>query len=149
DEHGTTQTSIRHHPPRRGARRVYAVAPIHTGGVAVRHGGPRDATWVPLSILTYLTLTDFAAPRQPGPRQWAIRTPLSIARRRPGRAGRAPTLPCHRPRVGARRPRPARPTPGRPLPPGPGSFHSHQALLPQGPPLQQRPHHPHQVVRRR
>jgi hypothetical protein len=32
----------------------YAVAPIHTSGVAVRHVGPRDATWVPLSILTWL-----------------------------------------------------------------------------------------------
>jgi hypothetical protein len=25
----------------------YAVAPIHTGGVAMRHGGPRDATLSP------------------------------------------------------------------------------------------------------
>jgi hypothetical protein len=31
----------------------YAVAPIHTGGVAMRHVGPRDATLVPLSILTW------------------------------------------------------------------------------------------------
>ena len=30
----------------------YAVAPIHTSGVALRHVGPRDATSVPLSILT-------------------------------------------------------------------------------------------------
>jgi hypothetical protein len=27
-----------------GAHESYAVAPIHTGGVAVRHVGPRDAT---------------------------------------------------------------------------------------------------------
>jgi hypothetical protein len=32
---------------------VYAVAPIHTGGVVLRHVGPRDATLVPLSILTW------------------------------------------------------------------------------------------------
>src|SRR5262249_2711686 len=44
DENGTSQTSIRHHPPRRSAMRVYAVAPIPTGGVALRHVGPRDAT---------------------------------------------------------------------------------------------------------
>jgi hypothetical protein len=30
--------------------RGYAVAPIHTGGVAMRHVGPRDATLVPLSL---------------------------------------------------------------------------------------------------
>ena len=53
DDHGTTQTSIRHHPPRQSAMREYAVAPIHTDGVALRHVGPRDATLVPLSILTW------------------------------------------------------------------------------------------------
>ena len=44
DEHGTSQTSIRHHP--RGAERhkSYAVAPIHTGGVALRYVGPGDPT---------------------------------------------------------------------------------------------------------
>src|SRR5262249_6516475 len=52
DEHGTSQTSIRHHPRKRSAMREYAVAPIHTSGVALRHVGPRDATSVPLSILT-------------------------------------------------------------------------------------------------
>src|SRR5262249_18125529 len=52
DEHGTTQTSIRHPPRKRSAMRRYAVAPIHTSGVALRHVGPRDATSVPLSILT-------------------------------------------------------------------------------------------------
>jgi hypothetical protein len=31
----------------------YAVAPIHTNGVALRHVGPRDATCVPLSVLTW------------------------------------------------------------------------------------------------
>src|SRR5215470_8860472 len=44
DEYGTSQPSIRHHPPRRSAMREYAVAPIHTSGIAMRHGGPRDAT---------------------------------------------------------------------------------------------------------
>ena len=44
DEHGTSQTSIRHHPRLRSAMREYAVAPIHTSGVALRHVGPRDAT---------------------------------------------------------------------------------------------------------
>jgi hypothetical protein len=44
DEYGTSQTSIRHHPPKQSAMRPYAVAPIHTGGVALRHVGPRDAT---------------------------------------------------------------------------------------------------------
>ena len=53
DDHGTSQTSIRHHPRLRSAKSQYAVAPIHTGGVARRHGGPRDATSVPLSILTW------------------------------------------------------------------------------------------------
>src|SRR6516225_6308205 len=53
DDYGTSQTSIRHHPRWRSARRRYAVAPIHTNGVAMRHVGPRDATWVPLSISTW------------------------------------------------------------------------------------------------
>jgi hypothetical protein len=44
DEYGTAQTSIRHHPRTRSAMREYAVAPIHTSGVALRHVGPRDAT---------------------------------------------------------------------------------------------------------
>jgi hypothetical protein len=44
DEHGTSQTSIRHHPHRRSAMKEYAVAPIHASGVALRHVGPRDAT---------------------------------------------------------------------------------------------------------
>jgi hypothetical protein len=34
DDHGTSQTSIRHHPQQRSAMKEYAVAPIHTGGVA-------------------------------------------------------------------------------------------------------------------
>jgi hypothetical protein len=33
--------------------RVYAVAPIQYRGVAMRHVGPRDAAWVPLSISTW------------------------------------------------------------------------------------------------
>ena len=53
DEYGTSQTSIRHHPQLRSAMKEYAVAPIHTSGVAVRHVGPRDATLVPPSILTW------------------------------------------------------------------------------------------------
>ena len=44
DDHGTSQTSIRHHPRLRSAMRQHAVAPIHTSGVALRHVGPRDAT---------------------------------------------------------------------------------------------------------
>jgi hypothetical protein len=52
DDGGTSQTSIRRHSLWRSAMRGYAVAPIRTGGVAMRHVGPRDATWVPLSILT-------------------------------------------------------------------------------------------------
>jgi hypothetical protein len=44
DEHGTSQTSIRHHPQPRSAMKEYAVAPIHASGVALRHVGPRDAT---------------------------------------------------------------------------------------------------------
>src|SRR5262249_8797960 len=34
--------------PRRSAMKEYAVAPIHTGGVALRHVGPRDATFSPV-----------------------------------------------------------------------------------------------------
>src|SRR5438874_10105823 len=52
-EHGTSQTSIRHHPRLRSAMRQYAVAPIHTSGVAMRHVGPRHATGVPPSVLTW------------------------------------------------------------------------------------------------
>jgi len=52
DDRGTSQTSIRHHPPWRSAMRGYAVAPIRYHGVAMRHVGPRDATWVPLPIST-------------------------------------------------------------------------------------------------
>ncbi len=44
DDGGTSQTSILRHPPRWSAMRVYAVAPIHNRGVAMRHVGPRDAT---------------------------------------------------------------------------------------------------------
>src|SRR5262245_2294621 len=52
DEHGTAQTSLRRHPPKRSARRPYAVAPIPTGSVALRQGGPRGTTGVPPSVLT-------------------------------------------------------------------------------------------------
>jgi hypothetical protein len=38
----TKQRSIRHYPQIRSAMKEYAVAPIRTGGVASRHGGPRD-----------------------------------------------------------------------------------------------------------
>jgi len=50
---GTSQTSIRRHPRWRSTMREYAVAPIQHHGVALRHVGPRDATWVPLSISTW------------------------------------------------------------------------------------------------
>ena len=53
DDGGTSQTSIRRHPLWRSAMRGYAVAPIQYRGVAMRHVGPRDATWVPLSISTW------------------------------------------------------------------------------------------------
>ena len=49
DDCGTSQTSIRRHPPGRSAMRMYAVAPIQYRGVAMRHVGPRDAIRVPLS----------------------------------------------------------------------------------------------------
>src|SRR5262249_50656355 len=39
DDYGTAQTSIRHHPQQRSAMKEYAVAPIHTSGVALRHVG--------------------------------------------------------------------------------------------------------------
>jgi hypothetical protein len=39
DEHGTAQTSIRHHPQQRSAMRPYAVAPLHTSGVLLRPVG--------------------------------------------------------------------------------------------------------------
>ena len=35
------------------AMKEYAVAPIQHRGVALRHVGPRDATWVPLPIPTW------------------------------------------------------------------------------------------------
>src|SRR5262245_1216696 len=53
DDRGTSQTSIRRHPPRRSAKRGYAVAPLQYRGVAMRHVGPRDAAWVPLPISTW------------------------------------------------------------------------------------------------
>jgi hypothetical protein len=39
------------------------VAPIHTSGVAVRHVGPRGATWVPLSIPTW-SLSNLPSPKR-------------------------------------------------------------------------------------
>src|SRR5262249_40885047 len=36
-----------------GAIRQYPAAPLHTGGVAARHVGPRDAARVPPSVLTW------------------------------------------------------------------------------------------------
>jgi hypothetical protein len=60
DDCGTSQTSIRRHPPKQSAMREYAVAPIQYRGVAMRHVGPRDATWVPLPISTW------TAPSAPG-----------------------------------------------------------------------------------
>jgi len=53
DDRGTSQTPNRRHLPWRSAVRVYAVAPIQHRGVAMRHVGPRDATWVPLPISTW------------------------------------------------------------------------------------------------
>ncbi len=51
DDCGTSQTSIRRHPPRQSAMREYAVAPIQYRGVAMRHVGPRDATCSPATDL--------------------------------------------------------------------------------------------------
>src|SRR5262245_1180547 len=53
DDGGTSRTSIRRHPPWWSAMREYAVAPIQYRGVAMRHVGPRDATWVTLPISTW------------------------------------------------------------------------------------------------
>src|SRR5262249_58404729 len=53
DDGGTSQTSLRRHPRWWSAMRVYAVAPLPYRGVAMRHVGPRDATWVPLPISTW------------------------------------------------------------------------------------------------
>src|SRR5262249_7199520 len=80
-----------------------------------------------------------------------IRNPTpSSPRRRAGRADRAPSLPCHRPRLGARRLRPDRPTPAQLcLVPGLRSFGPGWILLPLGPALQQGPHDAHEVLRRR
>jgi hypothetical protein len=44
DEFGISQASIRHRPRLRSAMSDYAAAPIHTDGIAMRHGGPWDAT---------------------------------------------------------------------------------------------------------
>ena len=76
DEHGTSQTSIRHHPQPRSAMKEYAVAPIHASGVALRHVGPRDATWVPLSILTGSRLDSDLVTSWPSP----VRCAPSFAR---------------------------------------------------------------------
>src|SRR5262249_31439728 len=95
-------------------------------GVALRHGGPRDATSVPPSTLTEsLISTAFVAPDLAGRSGRPASVPPGTATRiltpclpgrRVGRADRAPSLPCPRPRVGARRLRPDRPTPARPRP---------------------------------
>jgi hypothetical protein len=50
DDCGTSQTSIRRHPPWRNTMKMYPVAPIEHRGVAMRHVGPRDAARVPLPI---------------------------------------------------------------------------------------------------
>jgi hypothetical protein len=145
DEYGTSQTSIRHHPPKRSAMRLYAVAPIHTGGVALRHVGPRDATWVPPSILPAIpsNLVCFATPSRPASeslRRWAsVRTGVSsftlplqsgqpvgqfdrarhpipgFSEASAGPGGEGPSPASHRPRTWARRLRPARPRPGQPV----------------------------------
>jgi hypothetical protein len=113
DEYGTSQTSIWHQPPRRRAMREYAVAPIHAGGVALRHVGPRDATWVPPSILTKAHVGRLRGPFSSLLRSAGDACPLPLARLRAGRVERVPSLPYHRPRMGARRLRPARPWPAR------------------------------------
>src|SRR5271166_2172576 len=76
DDRGTSQTSIRRHPPWRSAMRGYAVAPIQYRGVAMRHVGPRDATWVPLPIST-----------------WTASSPLGLCAPDRGAGGNLPI--CH------------------------------------------------------
>ena len=52
--------------------REYAVAPIQYRGVAMRHVGPRDATWVPLPISTWTAPSapgQYAPDRDPGGNQ--------------------------------------------------------------------------------
>jgi hypothetical protein len=68
DDRGTSQTSIRRHPPRRSAMRGYTVAPIQYRGVAMRHVGPRDAAWVPLPISTWTASSRRACGRRTGVR---------------------------------------------------------------------------------
>jgi hypothetical protein len=53
DDCGTSQTSLRRHSQGRSAMRKYAVAPIPSRGVALRHVGRRDAAWIPLPISTW------------------------------------------------------------------------------------------------
>ena len=55
--------------------REYAVAPIQYRGVAMRHVGPRDATWVPLPISTWTASSPLglcAPDRGPGGNQQQI-----------------------------------------------------------------------------
>ena len=67
DDCGTSQTSIRRHPPWWSAMRGYAVAPIQYRGVAMRHVGPRDAAWVPLPISTWTASSPSCLCAGPGP----------------------------------------------------------------------------------
>ena len=46
--------------------RGYAVAPIQYRGVAMRHVGPRDATWVPLPISTWTASSALGRVRRTG-----------------------------------------------------------------------------------
>src|SRR5215470_19800612 len=100
DETGTSQTSLRHHPPWRSAMRHSAVAPIHTDGVALRPVGPRDATSVPPSTLTrspppsHRTAGLLLAPRSDAPgAAICLLSPVGRGVGRAGRIGPKPALP--------------------------------------------------------
>src|SRR6516165_1777869 len=76
-------------PLRRSAMRGYAVAPIQYRGVALRHLGPRDATWVPLPISTWTTNSRWVG-------AWAAYCIVA----RVDQDGTAVTRGCHNARVG-------------------------------------------------
>jgi hypothetical protein len=132
--------------------REYAVAPIHTSGVALRHVGPRGATGVPPSVLTgilsnrslLLCLLPTATEKRLAGVQGAAMSPLVAG------TEAAQTRQDVRPRRTAGAPPRSKPPPAFAT----GRLHGldlvllgqGHILLPNGSPLQQRPHHPHQVM---
>src|SRR5262245_57642528 len=75
DDYGTAQTSIRHHPQQRSAMKEYAVAPIHTSGVALRHVGSPGCNLCPALDL------DIKPPEPGCPHLPAIASSLCLALR--------------------------------------------------------------------